>query len=154
MVWCIQEAISITARRLTRVVWFSKIPQPEIHNPVDLQYFKIIPVFIAHVVCHPISIHCHWVYKWQERKVYFLYKQNARCSMPTQTGILFTICLLTYPYLRTLFPSLLTQPFFTFPFSHSPSMLLARNHLFPRDVCDQLSQFPERRKMPEYCEKT
>lgn len=100
MVWCIQEAISITARNLTRVVWLSKIQQPEIHNPVDLQYFKIIPVFIAFVVCHPISIHCHWVYKWQELKVYFLYKQNACCSMPTQPGILFTICLLTYPDLK------------------------------------------------------
>lgn len=84
MVQCIQELISITARNLTRVVCFSKIEQPEIHNPIDLQYFQIIPVFIAPVVCHPISIQCHWVYKWQELKVCFLYKQNACCSMPTQ----------------------------------------------------------------------
>lgn len=124
-----QEAISITARSLTRVVWFSKIQHPEIHNPADLQYFKIIPVFIAPVVCYPISIHCHWVYKWQELKVYFLYKQNACCSMPTQTGISLTACLPTYPYLRTPFPSVLTQSFSTFSFSHLPSMLMARNHL-------------------------
>lgn len=134
MMWCIQEIISITARNFTRVVWFSKIQKSETHNHVDLQYFKIIPVFIAFVVCHPISIHCHWVYKWQELKVYFLYKQNAHCCTPTQPGILFTICLLTYPHLRTLFPSVWTQPFFTFPFSHSPSMLLARNHLLSRAV--------------------